>query len=439
MSYADKFKSVIKYTSQPTAIAILGSVGVHAALGALLPVLPIFPDPAPIRRNVSVVELSPGQAQRLPNLDPPPPMPFAGLPNNTQFLPPGDTKLGSNDFFNTPKDKQSVPFLPSTPNAGLGSAEQKSSSVNTPNKVQVRSNGAAQQPAQPNNRGGNRRIPGGLIPGVANLPMGSLSGTSDFQVRTDLSPEEVFRRSLQQNPDESEIDVAVHDGNPRILNPGETETVDNTEGNSKDPKTIADATPGENQPEQTAEERIREQQAIIARIQQQREQNNQNSDNAESWSQATQQGTIQRASIGGQYPQAACASQAQGTAIYSVLVDASGNTANLRQIQGTGNALLNQVAQSQVSGTNFAPKGGATPYYVTVNFRYNPEVCTAQSPSPETQTPPTNNERPAPTPQPENNQRPAPTPQPEQRPAPTPTPAPKPEQRPAPTPQPEQR
>ncbi|MFP4009615.1 MAG: TonB family protein, partial [Spirulinaceae cyanobacterium] len=452
MPYIDRFKSVFKYISQPTAIAILGSVGVHAALGALLPTLPIFPQEAPIRRNVRVVELSPGQAQRLPNLDPPPPMPFAGLPNSTQFLPFDSPDLGNRDLFTPPEDTRSIPLLPSRPDPSLDATAQNSPSVTPPSRVQFRSGLPNTTPSNPSNEQIRRQLAAleavrrnRALNGNAGAGLPTPGGTQ-FQVRDDLSAAEVLRRSLQQSTaesteEEAAIDAPLHDGNsPMILSRRDRPSEENTTAeNPENPETTTNTA-------QNPQERIREHQAQIARIQQERDRNNTEGANSETtgsplaWSQAIQQSAIQRQSITGQYPQAACPSQAQGTTVYGVVVDADGRIANLRPLQSAGNPILDQAAQSQVGNANLAPNGAPTPYYVAVNFRYNSEVCTAQTPAPPETTQPENNNNTPAQPTPENNERPParpqPTPENNERPPARPQPTPENNERPPARPQP---
>jgi TonB family protein len=448
MPYVDKLKNLLKHASHPTAIAIFGSVGIHAALGVLLPTLPLFPKEAPIRRNVRVVQLSPDQEQRLPNLDPPPPMPYTAFPNATQLLPFPDSNPSNEGFsFNPPQSTRSIPLLPSRPDPSLDTPARNSPSVTPPSSVRIRPNTPSSDNirrqlaalealrAQQNN---NRRR-------VANLPS---SGGTRFQVRDDLSPSELLRQSVQPNPTEEPteetVETPLHDGNsPIVLNPRNPQMPERPDAANGENAT-------ESMPAESPEERIRQQQQIIARLQQEREQNRQNSGNSESgnsplaWSQAVQQNSIKRRSIAGQYPQAACNSKAEGTTIYGLVVDGNGSIANLRPLQSAGNSILDRAAQAQLGRANLVADGAPTPYYVAVSFQYNPEICTAQgTPQPEATPQPDNNEgstppratpQPSPeTPKPDNTQRPAPppeTPKPENSPRPTPpraTPQPPPE------------
>ena len=100
-SFPDFIKSFPQKLFQPTGIAVMSSVGIHALLAVTLPYLPIASQekPQPIR-NVRLVQLTPAEQSRLPQLSPPS---LSPLPNQLQSLYP-------------------LPAYPSTPLPSLSSS-----------------------------------------------------------------------------------------------------------------------------------------------------------------------------------------------------------------------------------------------------------------------------------------------------------------------------
>ncbi len=100
-SFPDFIKSFPQKLFQPTGIAVMSSVGIHALLAVTLPYLPIASQdkPQPIR-NVKLVQLTQAEQSRLPQLSPPS---LSPLPNQLQSLYP-------------------LPAYPSTPLPSLSSS-----------------------------------------------------------------------------------------------------------------------------------------------------------------------------------------------------------------------------------------------------------------------------------------------------------------------------
>ena len=105
-SFPNFLKSLPQKLSQPTAIAVIASVGIHAALGLSLPYFSISSKekPKPVR-NVQLLDLKPEELSRLP----PPPLPLEPLPSsiNQQIKPLS-------------------PLSPSGSSSGLGARSQPS-------------------------------------------------------------------------------------------------------------------------------------------------------------------------------------------------------------------------------------------------------------------------------------------------------------------------
>ena len=124
--------------------------------------------------------------------------------------------------------------------------------------------------------------------------------------------------------------------------------------------------------------------------------------------------------ITGVYPKDACIRRLEGTSVYGVVVDADNTVVALEPIKGAKYPIFNERASQDIQQHEFANETPeVTPYRVTVNYKYDAEICpsltlpslrkqtpteneTAPSPTPETQQTPTENET-APSPTPETD------------------------------------
>lgn len=124
--------AVRQFLQQPTAISAIASLGIHALVFALLPILPyaaLVEEKEPdIRQSVEVVELSPEEQARLPEfptsqIDLPPlldslPSAVTDLPPlpvpNQSTSPPSADDLFSDPFFTSSLPNFSIPTLPQT-------------------------------------------------------------------------------------------------------------------------------------------------------------------------------------------------------------------------------------------------------------------------------------------------------------------------------------
>jgi hypothetical protein len=111
-SFPDFLKSLPHKLSQPTAIAVIASVGIHAALGLSLPYFPTSSQekPKPIR-NVQLLELKPEELSRVP----PSPLPLDPLsPSLNQQLTPLSPS-GSSTLPSLPSFSSNTPSLGDLP------------------------------------------------------------------------------------------------------------------------------------------------------------------------------------------------------------------------------------------------------------------------------------------------------------------------------------
>ena len=98
----------------------------------------------------------------------------------------------------------------------------------------------------------------------------------------------------------------------------------------------------------------------------------------------------------GTYPRDACIRRLEGTSVYGTLVDAQGKVTDLELIKGAKYPIFNQQASKNISARTLANNtGNIKPYRITVNFKYDPEICPSltlpslrKDNNPETETPP---------------------------------------------------
>lgn len=133
-------------------------------------------------------------------------------------------------------------------------------------------------------------------------------------------------------------------------------------------------------------------------------------------------------SFAGNYPRTACRLKLQGTVTttYGILVNTNGRVmdANLKLLRSAGYPIFDQQALREIRGRSFPNQiGQPKPYYVSVNFTPQAQTCGSPNPQPVApQANPGNNTTPKP-PQPQVNPRPQPTtPQPQEVAPPRPQP-----------------
>ena len=78
----------------------------------------------------------------------------------------------------------------------------------------------------------------------------------------------------------------------------------------------------------------------------------------------------------GTYPRDACIRRLEGTSVYGALVDPQGKVTDLELIKGAKYPIFNEQASKNISERDLAnDTENIKPYRITVNFKYNPEIC----------------------------------------------------------------
>ncbi len=362
MSPQSFFQNISTTLRKPVYLAAFASVGVHAVIGATLSSLPVASSLQGVvawedePQDVGLVELTPAEISRLPNLAPPPlpPLPeLKPLPNISKLLP-------------TRPQVSTSAFLPPPPSPSLLRLFQP----------------------------GLRPV---LPPRPTNIP------------RLPLPPRRTATRSnrittpppngLEQSLEEWTRRRALFPNNP-ILNPetANPET-DNLDDITKTPKVPVDAkpTPPETRsPEQIAAARIKQGENRIAALRQQYRKDDANTSAAEANVNAGQfiaqvgtQVKPESVTITGNYPKTACPLKIQNTVstTYGILVNPNGSVvgSSFKLLRSSGYPIFNNQAASVIRGRSFANSlGQPKPYYISVNFTPNSSICPSSRPAPVT-------------------------------------------------------
>jgi outer membrane biosynthesis protein TonB len=80
--------------------------------------------------------------------------------------------------------------------------------------------------------------------------------------------------------------------------------------------------------------------------------------------------------IEGTYPRDACIRRLEGTSVYGAVVDTNGQVLALELIKGAEYPIFNEQASQELSDRKFKNNTNQPkPYQVTVNYKYNSEIC----------------------------------------------------------------
>ena len=393
----------------PTQLCLLLSVGLHLlVLRFGLPTIRFNNDSG--RREVSIIELNPEQQSRLPDLYPQ--LDTSDIPNAA----------------NLPEPDNSTPAAPFA-------------------------------------------IPPSLIPGIgdnSNLPALTIPPPPQFDLpplppQTDITLPPVGDLSALPLP--PEIDPSDFKADPLKLPPNTGETPPQPSSTTEkptqppQPTTTAKPKPEETKPEpqpqltqeQIAARKLAESQERIQKLRQSLTETKAGTTDEDArknyvaWLAKVEDIEPDKIEIEGTYPRDACIRRLEGTSVFGVVTNQEGQVVALDLIKGAKYAIFNQQASQELSDRTLDnPTDKAKPYQVTVNYKYDAEICPSltlpsirnkQQPEPQ----PAPETEPEPQPQPETEPEPAPQPQPqpETEPEPQPQPQPEAETKPAPQPQPQ--
>ncbi|WP_204102219.1 MULTISPECIES: TonB family protein [Spirulina sp. CCY15215] len=436
----------------PTTIAAFASVGLHASIGVALPSLPFFSEGGggdfALPRNVQLVELTPAEFARLPQLytSPEPEYSFE-LPSDPDArltLPsfdstatprPRESDLTARSPSNLRRETRSRPNLPPRP----GETNSTSPPPTSPPPTSPPPNGSTPNLAAIERtlrrNVGNNNISRNSPPSRGDrIP--TLSGSSSSE--NGRRREEQLRRDLfdLDNNQNAKLPNSSDDILNRLAAAGRGRT------GAENLTIPSPATPAPERPLSPQELAARQQEEAnnnrIARLREDYRTNDKNTtdqearNNQERWIAETNQPQareqLRTTAMQGAYPKDACINRAQGTAVYGVVVQPNGRRTDVQQIRSAGYRILDQQAIAQVTSAGLASGSAPIPYRVTVRFTYDPNIC------PTLATPPRPSPSPSPSPTPA---RPTPSPTPSPSPSPSPSPVVSPPSTPLPAPPPD--
>jgi hypothetical protein len=417
---------------QPTVIAAIASIGLHSLLAAALPNLSTVGEvkEEPMADNIEVVELTPAEQERLPDISP---LPFQAyqtqplssvplLPPHNNFsatipdirLPPVRTSdlplIPPSDRSSATKTKPKKP--PTTAKATKTRKPVKTTKTNKTAKVDRPRNSkpatgtyrvfnqstlkgkelrtapdetfvdlpraSAQKPPQPTNpkptnskprtnkrpqrsTANNRPKPNRGRTRIARNPNNSQSPTAK-------KPQKPIARASRTAPPPSTP-------NPQASRTAPTTSTPNPQASTTPTPTIDNQTPETTTQPSLAEQEI--QRNLLTR-------NETNTSDREAqrnylnWiATINQGGKREDITITGTYPPDACVKQLDGTAIVGVLVDGNNNPMGEgKLIKSSGYPVFDLPALGDALTTTFDNKTGRSKIYlVTVEYKYNSEVC----------------------------------------------------------------
>ena len=416
MSYLSFIKNLPEKLTQPPLIAALASVGIHGVLAMTLPSLSASskPEEQKPRGTVKVVELTPAEQSRIPQLAPPP-VSLPPIPNQTQLLPP------------LPPPSSVLPPIPSSPpyKFPLNSTPQPRTGAGLPDLFQRssdrRQRRARQNPFNPNNpdftvgrlpdppkvpQSGSPKVtqqeirrrlfqglPAGVQPGQNDIsgfyppppppdsqqqtPFNSSEASSgeqppiDFGQQTPSNPKPQRSIDFGQQTPNSEPQIAANSGQ---------QTPNNSE--QRTPANSGQQTPPLSPQQIAAARRELQRQQVLADIRQQRRNyaydgNGTRDDDYRQklagWGSRLNKVPSKEQEITLTPKYRACfIKKPEATALVGAQVDAKGNvTAEL--LRSSGYNILNDKAQEVVKAHSFGAKEQV--YVVQVKFAYNEKDC----------------------------------------------------------------
>lgn len=368
-----------------SSISVLVSIGIHAlVLGVALPSLSMFSQKDQTRqRNVGLIELTPMEQTRLPDLS-------ASLPNIPSLSDPSqiDASLPSNPALDSsvsnaiPSGIDSLPPPPSLP----------SLSYNNNLPLSAFNPRSFLPPPPPNSLPIAPPLPLSLPP---SLPSPSQTNPSIDAQRP------VFSSPQPPIPIDDLINQAAQLRKPFLIPPEtSTGTQSDVARNWQQQPPVSAA----NSPAAIQEQRLRKLALDSIQRSESLQEDKTNTTNDEAmrnnvrWISKVGEIEPQEVSLLGTYPKDACFRKLEGSTIYGVMVNGAGKVITIPElIKSAGYPILNQQASQDIQSRSFPnPSGNPKPYRVQVDFKYNSKICpTVMVPPPGTTPIPV----PAPTPE----------------------------------------
>ncbi|NEP56452.1 MAG: TonB family protein [Symploca sp. SIO2G7] len=422
MSYSSFLKHFPDKLAQPTGIAVMASVVVHALVAITLPYWPVFSREQPNKlREVSLVELTPEMASRLP----PPPQPLQPI-----LLPPSQPPA---TFSRKPAQENDLEKLLINPRQPI----VRRSRTQSPNQKLNRNKNTVL--IRPGFTGDNVRIPELENQGVKprkfqredlaalttkpNINVGGLRSNTfippeqlssnifvspeqpnsnifvspeQLSSNTFIPPEQpnnnifVSPEQLNSNiffpPEQPNNNIFV---SPEQLNNNSSALLEPSNDNPSSPPEQSNDNPSSPPEQQNSETALvpQRQESLEEKIQRKRISIIPNEENTspeeaeenlkklqEEWNQDEPAATIE--SISGSYPTLACYKKLEGTSVVGVLVGADGKATQQQLIQSAGYPIFDEQAQQDIQSRSFENQTEESKFYrVNVNFEYDEDIC----------------------------------------------------------------
>jgi hypothetical protein len=404
MSFPSALKTAPTKLFNTSNLSTVASVGIHALiLGVALPGLPIFSQKENSNErleDVGLIELTPAEQSRLPNLSQP-------LPLDTPTysgVPPIDPSL-----FNVPNRTPSgidPSLLPPPPNS-LSFGNDLSVVSPPPSMPPLPSPPPTSYYPSPNTWTNALPAPPSSLPTPQNLPLPPQMSTPDAELRRpDFAP---VRGAIDPRDLINQRNSAIAPGNlpPGYYNGMPQRTAANSEAGQR--LTQLQPNPKETLQEmrirRLVAESIEGAESLIAdRANTTNEEAMRNDVN---WRTKIGDAKPVEVTISGNYPRNACMRRLEGTSVYGVVVNTQGRVASSPYrpylIKSAGYPILNQQALRDIHSNSFANQTGQPKsFLVKVNYAYNEKICPSvavASPQPREEGVPrqTQTSQPAPT------------------------------------------
>ncbi len=393
MSYASPIKSLPETFRSSTSLAILASLGVHGLLWVVLPVIPfssklVEPDS---RRTVGLVELTPDEQSRLPQVSTSPPSlpPFGMEPSGLPTLPPAPDAnlLQPPSRMSASKDILKVPLPP----------EIITFSEPLPRPLLI--------PPSQNGQSYTRQVP------IIKKPRFEVN--QRYNLRNFRSLDDTLRGLTAAPVDPNQLQAPTPASTPQADINRQNANLQNTTPQDQLASSESPATPARpRQIPQAAINRLRELQ------QQYRQQAAGKLDNSPSnerqeirylsawgaWSSKLQEDnpslnweTAKPISGVVQYPKEACPQKASAQIVYGIHVDDKDTIVGKPELLlGTKNDAFDRAALKSIQTVSFKSLNNKhTLYQVYFDYKYNTDNCSIANPQPT--TPNSNNSNSQPT------------------------------------------
>ncbi len=348
MSYITLITTLIEKLNQPTAIAVMASAGIHAALGLTLPHTPVFSSgKSQLPQPVQLLSLTPEDQSRIPEfvVPPAPPTIYEQTPIQSAFPPL--------DRLPTPKIPANVSAkVPQTPVKKQSPAEFKIARKLPDSNLKINP-GTLKKPVlnQPYNIANVNGI------GIVNPPINN--------IKVPVKPRPYGIPVLNPTPDVSPLfpfNDKVPLPNPPIITRPEKD------------REASIASLGE------------EGRGLTFNIK--NTTNEEARSNVLAWLDQNNQPQAEAVTIPGNYPKEACTQQLKGSTSIGIVVSADGKPmSESRLLKSSGYAIFDRQGQQDVQSRRFNNQTNQQKLYlVTVEFDYKEESCKAVNripPSPE--------------------------------------------------------